>query len=144
MVLPNIVTQYTLPHDATGTKNLKLKKYTLICSAIVTTLTIILSPILIPELFPKFVEAIEVIQIMSIGIFPAAMSLILTSELLGNERTSSVVIGVVIGIITLVLGVLILGELWGLVGMSIALVLGKILQCITLLILKNKNLKNIA
>lgn len=138
MVIPNIVTQYTLPHDASGNKNKLLKKYTLIISTIISGLTIIFAPYLIPITFPKFVEAIEVIQIMGFAVVPSALTLILTSELLGNEKSKSVVLGVIVSITVLIVGIILLGEIIGLIGMAVALVLAKYLQCGTLLILKNK------
>ena len=60
LIIPNIVTQYTLPHDATGIKNKSLKKYTMIISGIITGLVVILTPPLIPIFFPKYIESIEV------------------------------------------------------------------------------------
>jgi len=138
MILPHIVTQYTLPHDATGIKNKLLKNYTMIISGIMTGLTIILSPILIPIVFPKYIEAIEVIQIMGVALVPSALTLILTSELLGKENSKSVILGVIIAIVTLVIGIIILGQNFGIVGLALSLVIARILQCSTLLILKNK------
>jgi len=136
MILPRIVTQYTLPHDATGSKNIQLKKYTIISSATITTLTIILSPFLIPLIFPKYTEIIEIIQIMGFAVIPYALTLIFTSELLGNEKSKIVAIGVIVSIITLSIGILVLGEYFGLIGMAFSLVIAKSLQCGTLFILK--------
>ena len=138
LIIPNIVTQYTLPHDATGVKNKSLKKFTMIISGIITGLVVILSPPLIPIFFPKFIEAIEVIQIMGFALIPTALSLILTSELLGKENSRSVILSNIIGIIVLIIGIVVLGEIMGLLGLALSLVIGKILQCITLLILKNR------
>jgi len=136
MILPHIVTQYTLPHDATGIKNKSLKKYTMIISGIITGLTIILSPILIPIVFPKYIEAIEVIQVMGFALVPSVLTLILTSELLGKENSKSVILGVIVAIIVLIIGIIILGEYMGLLGLAYSLVIARSLQCITLLILK--------
>ena len=136
MILPHIVVQYTLPHDATGIKNKSLKKYTMIISGIMTGLTIILSPILIPIVFPKYIEAIEVIQVMGFALVPSALTLILTSELLGKENTKSVILGVIVAIAALIIGIIILGEYMGLLGLAYSLVIARSLQCITLLILK--------
>ena len=136
MILPHIVTQYTLPHDATGIKNKSLKKYTMIISGIITGLTVILSPLLIPIFFPKYIEAIEVIQVMGFALVPSALTLILTSELLGKENSRSVILGVIVAIIVLILGIIILGEYMGLLGLALSLVIARSLQCITLLILK--------
>ena len=138
MILPNIVTQYTLPHDATGIKNKSLKKYTMIISGIITGLVVILSPQLIPILFPKYIEAIEVIQIMGFALIPTALTMILTSEFLGKESSKSVILSNIIGIIALIIGIITLGEIMGLLGLALSLVIGRILQCVILLIFKNK------
>ena len=138
MILPRIVTQYTLPHDATGIRNKLLKKYTLIISGVITGLVVILSPQLIPILFPKYIEAVEVIQIMIFGLVPLTLTRILTSELLGKENSKSVILGMIVVISTLIIGIMVLGENMGLLGLALSLVIARGLQCITLLILKNK------
>ena len=140
MILPHIVTQYTLPHDATGIKNKSLKKYTMIISGIITGLTVILSPLLIPIFFPKYIEAIEVIQVMGFALVPSALTLILTSELLGKENSRSVILGVIVAIIVLIFGIIILGEYMGLLGLALSLVIARSLQCITLLIFKKNRI----
>ena len=107
-----------------------------IISGIITGLTIILSPILIPIVFPKYIEAIEVIQVMGFALVPSVLTLILTSELLGKENSKSVILGVIVAIIVLIIGIIILGEYMGLLGLAYSLVIARSLQCITLLILK--------
>lgn len=136
MILPHIVTQYTLPHDATGIKNKSLKRYTIIISGIITGLTVILSPLLIPIFFPKYIEAVEIIQIMVFALVPSTLTLILTSELLGKENAKSVILSVIVAIVVLIVGIIILGEYMGLVGLALSLVIARSLQCVTLLILK--------
>ena len=138
MILPHIVTQYTLPHDAIGIKNKSLKKYTMFISGIITGLTVILSPILIPIIFPKYIESIEVIQIMGFALIPTALTMILTSELLGKENSRSVILSNIVGIIGLIIGVIALGEIMGLLGLALSLVIGRSLQCVSLLIFKNR------
>ena len=138
MILPHIVTQYTLPHDATGIRNKSLKKYTLIISGIITGLAVILSPLLIPIFFPKYIEAVDVIQIMVFALVPSTLTLILTSELLGKEKTKSIILSVIVAIIALIVGIVILGEYMGLLGLALSLVIARSLQCVTLLILKNR------
>ena len=138
MILPHIVTQYTLPHDATGVKNKSLKKYTMIISGIITGLTVILSPILIPIIFPKYIESIGVIQIMGFALIPTALTMILTSELLGKENSKNVILSNFVGMIGLIIGVIALGEIMGLLGLALSLVIGRSLQCVSLLIFKNR------
>ena len=112
--------------------------YLLLISGIITGLTVFLSPILIPIVFPKYIEAIEVIQIMGFALVPSALTLILTSELLGKENSKSVILGVLIAIITLIIGIITLGQNFGIIGLALSLVIARILQCCTLLILKNR------
>lgn len=136
MMLPNVVIQYTLPHDAVGTKNVKLKKYTIITSSIITIVAIFLSPIIIPQFLPKFEESIQVIQIMSLAFVPQALSILYSSELLGSERTRIVLIGTIMSITILSVGILLFGEMYGLFGITISFVIGKIVEVLFLHIKK--------
>ena len=75
---------------------------------------------------------------MGLAVIPSVLILIFTSELLGNENSKSVVIGVIISITTLILGIILLGEYFGLIGIAVTLVIARILQCITLFILRRR------
>jgi hypothetical protein len=77
------------------------KKYTVISIGIITSFTIILSPILILQIFSKYMKSIEIIQIMAIAVVPARLSLIFTSELLGNENSKSVTMSSLFSIVAL-------------------------------------------
>ncbi len=143
LILPHIVTLYTLPHDASGSKNLLLKKYTLLIAGILTVLSIILSPIIIPQMFPEFEETVDIVQIMSLAVIPTAFTIIFTSELLGNEKSEIVVLGSISSIVSLFIGILLLEEYFGLRGLALALVISKSIECIILFIMKNKFLNNL-
>lgn len=138
MILPKIVALYLLPHEASGVKNEKLKKYTIISATVITVLTVVLSPVIIPQIFPKYIEAIEVIQIMGFAVPPASLSLILISELLGSENSKKVAIASSTSIIALSIGIIVLGEYFGLIGLAFALVIAKSVQCSVLMLFKNK------
>src|SRR5438445_6424605 len=64
-ILPGIMFQYILPHDATGSTNRKLKNASILFSILLAFLGITLAPVFLPLLFPKFTEATQVIQILS-------------------------------------------------------------------------------
>jgi len=136
MILPNIVITYTLPHDAVGTKNKNLKKYAFFLIGAITVITILFSPILIPQILPQFEESIQVIQIMSLAFIPSALSILYSSELLGSERTKIILIGTIISISILSVGIVLLGGNYGLLGISISFVLAKIAEFIFLYIKK--------
>lgn len=136
MLLPTIIITYTLPYDAVGTKNEKLKKYAVIISVIITVITISLSPIVIPLVLPQFLDSIQVIQIMSLAFIPASLSILYSSELLGNECTKSVLIGTMISISILSGGIFLLGKDYGLIGITASFVIAKTTEFLFLYIKK--------
>lgn len=136
MLLPNIVIQYTLPHDAIGAKNIKLKKIAIIVCIIITVFAILGAPIIIPEIFPEFKESVEVVQIMSLALIPSSLSVLYSSELLGSERSKIVLFGAIIGISVIVIGIFTLGKHYGLVGLTASFVIAKIAEFLFLHIKK--------
>ena len=122
-LLPNIVYQYILPQDASGNPNRKLKKATILVSVFLAILGISLSPIVLPVLFPEFKEAIEVIQIISLAIIPISINLVYISKFLGNGKSKVVLGGSGIYLLVQILSITILGQLYGITGVSFAVVL---------------------
>ena len=131
-ILPGIVYQYILPRDSSGDSNRNLKKITIIVSIILAVLGFILAPIILPVLFPKFIEAIEVIQIVSISVIPTTVNLIYISKFLGNELSKIVLIGSGVFLSVQIVSIFILGELMGVNGVAMALVLGASAEAIFL------------
>ena len=131
-ILPGIVYQYILPRDSSGDSNKKLKKITISVSIILAILGIILAPIILPIMFPKFIVAIEVIQIVSISVIPSTINLMYISKFLGNEKSKIILIGSGIFLLVQIIGILVLGELLGVNGVAIALVLGSSAEAIFL------------
>ena len=124
LILPGSVYQYILPRDASGESDKKLKSIIIIISGILAVLGIILAPIILPVFFPEFTEAVEVIQIMSISIIPSTINLIYISKFLSRELTKIVLIGSGIFLGVQIVSIFVLGELFGVNGVSLALVLG--------------------
>ena len=122
--MPGIVYQYILPRDSSGESNKKLKKLTITVSITLAGLGFVLAPIILPILFPKFTEAIQVIQIVSISVVPSTINLIYISKFLGNELSKIVLIGSGIFLAVQITSIFVLGELLGVNGVAIALVLG--------------------
>ena len=82
-----------------------------------------LSPIVLPVLFPEFKEAIEVIQIISLAIIPISINLVYISKFLGNGKSNVVLGGSATYLIVQILSIVILGQLYGITGVSFAVVL---------------------
>jgi O-antigen/teichoic acid export membrane protein len=131
-IITGIVYQYTLPHDARGITKPLLKKFTILSSILVTFLVIVLSPILMPIFFPNYVDAIEIIQIMSLILVPGAFTLMYTSKFLGNGKSKFVIIASGIQFSILVSVIVILGDTLGVNGVVIAVVSARIFQAIFL------------
>lgn len=124
-ILPGVVYQYILPHDATGVPNRKLKQATILISILLAILSIILSPILLPILFPKFTQAIGVIQIISIGVIPIAISNVYISKFLAKEESRIVLIGSAIFLAVQVPAIFLLGNFFGIGGVATSFVLAQ-------------------
>jgi O-antigen/teichoic acid export membrane protein len=117
-VIPTVIYKYLLPQDASGNPNNKLKQTAVLLSVAIAIFGVILFPHIIPNLFPKFIEAIEAIQIMSIAIIPAMFSLLYTSKLLGLEKSKFVLISKIIATSALIIGFIILGPIFGIIGLA--------------------------
>lgn len=143
-LLSTTVFQFMLPNDATGNKNNKLKFITVLISGILSVIAILLAPIAIPIFFPDFDESVEIIQILSIAIFPFAISQMMNSKFLGNEKSKIVFTGAIIFIFTQIIGIVFLGELYGIVGTAIAFVIACSFQSIFLLLSNKILLKSIS
>ena len=140
-IVPIMFYQYLLPKDARNESNTNLKKIIMLISVVLCVLAIILSPIVIPILFPEFTEAVSVIQILSIAIIPFTVTTILNSQFFGTERTRFVLIGSIILVSVQIPGIIGLAALYGINGAAIGILLGNTCQAIYL-ILSYKFLKN--
>lgn len=140
LIIPSVVYQYILPQDASGTSHRKLKKILIIFSVGLAVFGIVMAPIIIPVILPKFTEAIQVIQIMSLAIIPASVNVVFISKFLGAEKSKIVLIGSGVFIAIQVIGILVLGNLFGINGMAFAFVLATISEAL-FLITMNRLLK---
>lgn len=142
LMLSQIVFKYTLPHDSSGNQNKKLKKIMILISISISALGIVLSPIVIPTLFPKYTDVVQTIQIMILDVIPATLILQYTSRFLGLEKSRFILIGTIIGLITMIVSIIVLGSFFGMVGLAIAYVLSDLTAVIYYYIM-NRTLKEI-
>ncbi len=142
LIFPGILYNYILPHDASGNKNEKLKKISLVFSAALVIPSIILSPIVIPILFPDFKEAVIVIQIISISIIPITINNIYISKFLSNEKIKIVLIGSGIFIVIQIITIFIFGELFSVYGIALSYLIATSSEAIYLFIVDQWSSKN--
>jgi len=122
IMFSSIVYKYLLPQDASGKSNNTLKKMTVLISIGISVLGITLSPLVISDLFPKYVETIDAIQIMSIAVIPATVTMLYTSKLLSLEKSRFVLISKAISVSMLIVGFIIIGPIFGIIGLAIVFV----------------------
>ena len=134
MIFPGIIYKYTLPQDATGVETKRIKIVALVGSVGLSILGIILIPIILPEIFPKYSEAVTAIQIISIAIVPAAIVYFYTSKLLGMEKSKTLVISRGLKAITVIVGILLLAPTFKIIGLSVAFVLSAIIETVFLVL----------
>jgi len=133
--------KYLLPQDSTGIRNTEFKKLIIIIAIIISIIGITLTPHTLPTIFPKYAGVVDSIQILSIAVIPITISFIITSQLLGAERSRIVLIGESMAFGTIVIGVLFLGSLFNIQGLAISYVLAFSFQAIFLFIFRNKKIR---
>jgi O-antigen/teichoic acid export membrane protein len=122
-IFTTILFKFLLTQESSGIQNKLLIRIVIIISVIISLVGIFLSPLVIPNFFPKYVDAGVAIQIMSLSIIPAAIITICTAKLLSKEKSKFVLIGGLLGLFVLVSGILTLGSMYGTMGIAISFVL---------------------
>ena len=133
-VFPAIIYKYILPYDAIGNSNKKLKRAIVYVSIALTILMFLLSPVIVPVIFPKFSEAVEIIQITSFAIIPSSISITYISKFLGEERSRTVLASSGLYFIVQILAIAFLGGIFGINGIAASLVLAGTAQTVFLVI----------
>ena len=123
MIFPSIFYKYLLPQESTGTSNKQVKIFVILFSIFMSVSGIFIAPTLIENFFPKFIEAVDAIKIMSLVVIPVSIALILEAEFLGNERSKIVIIGAGISLVFLTIGMIVLGSWFGIIGVAWSLVI---------------------
>lgn len=123
MLLPNVVSTYIVPQDSSGYENKNLKKIIILASVGFAILGFTIGPWVISNIFPKFAESEEVIRIISWAVIPNTIVIVYSSKFLGNEKTRYLMISSFIATGVQVLGIVLLGNMFGVNGIAVAFLL---------------------
>ena len=134
MLLPTTVFKYLLTQDSSGKNTKNLKKNTIFASVGLTTFGIVILPMIIPILFPNYIDTVIAIQIISVAIIPSTIGIFYDSKLLSIEKSKFLVIGKGIGLFTMISGFVILGPIYGIIGLAVTLVVSSCLQTLVVII----------
>jgi O-antigen/teichoic acid export membrane protein len=118
MMFSAIVYKYLLPLDASGESNKKIRQIALVISIIITILGVTILPNVIDWLFPKYIDAKDAIQIMSLGVVPGTIAILYSSKLLGMEKSKFVMITKLVSLGVLIGGFLYFGPIYGTIGLA--------------------------
>jgi len=127
-ILPNIFYNYLLPREASGIPTKRIRSGAILISVVFSILGLVLSPVVLPILFPKFTNAILVLQIVSLAVIPHTINLTLYSKFLGLEKIKIVFVGSGIFLCVQISSIIVLGQLFGINGVAVALVLAELAQ----------------
>jgi O-antigen/teichoic acid export membrane protein len=140
-IIPLIVSHYFLPEVAAN-KNIhgkSLQAIAVISSIIVTIILIIFVPVIISSFFPKYQVSIFPTQIMVLAGTPLTLTAIYTSVLMANEKSFHVFLASAMFLIIEYTLLYVLGSLYGLIGLSVSLVIATVIQALYLYIMKNRS-----
>jgi len=132
-IIPLSIFQYLLPQEASSQQQKGSAKKGLIIAAALSISFFLAIPEIIPAFFPNFLESVQAAQIMVIGIIPRTASAIMQSRLFGKEKSKIVFISAGIRISSLLTLILLLGEIFGLIGLAFAVLISLILEFLSLL-----------
>ena len=138
MIFSSVAFKYLLPRDVSGEKNTQLKIFLILLSIVITLSGIFFSPFFIENFFTKFSESIIPIQIASLSVISTTISVILYSKILALEKSRFLMIANSVQLCAILIGTIILGILYGIIGVTIAFVLGNTVHTITLAIMNYK------
>lgn len=136
-LIPIAIHSFLLSEESGGKQHKKIE-YAIICFAIgISILAIIVSPYIIPEIFPKYSSGIKSLQIMILTIIPLSIVAIYNAKLQAMESTrvgfaAICRLGVLIGLI------LTIGNWYGLNGLSLAVLISVIIHAVFLVIIYGK------
>jgi len=136
-ILPGVFYQYILPQDSSGNSTKTIKKIMILISILIAIGSIMLSPFVVPKLFPNFTDAIEVIQIMSVSIVSSTIISTYISKYLGLTKSKIILIGSGIYLLIQIPTLLIFSGYWGINGAAISLVIASIIHAVYFIFIDN-------
>ncbi len=118
MLFTSVVYKYLLPLDASGESNKKIRQIAIVISIIITILGVTILPDVIDWLFPKYIDATDAIQIMSLAVVPGTIAILYSSKFLGMEKSKFVVIPKLVSLVVMIGGFLYFGPIYGAIGLA--------------------------
>ena len=136
IALPQSVSIYLVPQESRGKKNKKIKIFSVAISCLIAIVSVMVIPYGINAFLPEYKESIIPMQILSLGIIPLSITSIKDSEFFGQENTRVVLFGSILQSVFYLIFIILLGQEFGLIGISISYVVSVILRTIFYFVIK--------
>jgi O-antigen/teichoic acid export membrane protein len=118
-IFSNIVYKYLLPEESVKNSTKTLKKMSIIITCAIGVSGFFVLPEVIPVFFPEYVDTISAIRIMSLSVIPSNLVLIFWSKFFAAEKSRVVLFSSIIQMLVMIFGVLILGPMYGIIGLAV-------------------------
>lgn len=142
MIIPLIIYKYTLSNDSSGNENKKLKITIIFISIFISIFLAVIFPYSIPVFFSQYTEIIVPMQIMIFSLIPGTFTLMYTSKLLANEKSRSILITKIVDASIIIIGFLIFGPIYGIIGLSIIYLTATFIEAILIVIIDKISINN--
>ncbi len=116
--IPRAFGTYFTPKEAAGEKNKKFKVISVLISIPIAIISFFAIPYGVMEFLPKYEESIVPMQILSLALIPLSISGIQQAEFFGQEKSRPVLIGSIMEASFYLASIVVLGQLYGLMGMA--------------------------
>ena len=137
-IISSILFKYMLPQESSGHNVKKTRQIIIISSIGLTFVGFFIIPMIIPTVFPKYIESIDAIRIMSLSLFPISLVKIYMSKFLALEKSRFLLIGFVISLSILIPTMIGFGVWYGISGIASSFVLATIIQAVYFFIANRK------
>lgn len=140
-ILPRALYQFLLSEESSGKTHKKISYLVVLAAGIIILAVIFLSPAIIEQLFPKYSEGVFGLQILVISLLPISVSFIITAKMQAEESSKVGYSAIVrIGSLLILLGLL--GNVYGLTGFSLSVLLSSTFNTIFLYFLYKHSKKH--
>jgi O-antigen/teichoic acid export membrane protein len=130
-LLPLMAVKYFIGQDISKVRNKKLKRIIILMSIGVAIVGTTVAPSVISSVFPKFTDATDIIRIISWTLVPATIqATYYYPKLWAAEKNTIILFETIITAISQILGILILGTLYGAIGIALSMVICNVLGVI--------------
>ena len=136
IIIPNIFYKFLVTQESGGNSTGKITKFVILIAIILALLGIFVSPVILPLLFPKFILATNVLQIISFAVIPNAISLIFISKFMACEKIRVVLFGSIVFLGVQIPSIILLGREYGINGIAVSIVLSESIQTIYYIIIR--------